>query len=189
MANIADAIAYNNHDVDDGIRAGLLSIEKLREQPLFDAQFTEVRQRYPDLEGRRLVYETIRRMINFVVTDLIDTTQAKLNELNLASIDAVRNHDSSIAAFSDQVQEQHLALKSFLMKNLYKHDKVREMTVKAQQMVEKLFQHYMANPAHMPEEFFATASRGDESEQARVVADYVAGMTDRYAIAEYERLT
>ena len=189
LANIADAIAYNNHDVDDGIRAGLLSIEGLREQPLFDAQFAEVRKRYPDLEGRRLVYEIIRRMINFVVTDLIDTTQAKLSELNLASIDDVRNHDSSIVTFSERVQEQHLALKSFLMKNLYKHDKVREMTVKAQQMVENLFEHYMANLAHMPEEFFVAASRGDEPEQARVVADYVAGMTDRYAIAEYERLT
>jgi len=188
VANIADAIAYNNHDVDDGIRAGLLSIEKLREQALFDKQFSAVRRQYPDLEGRRLVYEIIRRMINLVVTDLIDTTQAKLDDLNLASIDEVREYGSPIVSFSEQVQKEHVALKGFLMKNLYKHDKVREMTDKAQQMVESLFAHYMADPAHMPKEFCATASRGDASEQARVVADYVAGMTDRYAIAEFERL-
>jgi len=189
VADIADAIAYNNHDVDDGIRAGLLSIEKLREQALFETQFTAVRKRYPDLEGRRLVYEIIRRMINYVVTDLIDTTQAKLSQLNLTSIDDVRNHGSTIVAFSDEVQTQHLALKSFLMKNLYRHKKVSEMTDKAQRMVETLFEHYMANPGHMPEEFFATVRRGEEAEKARVVADYVAGMTDRYAIAEFERLT
>ena len=188
VANIADAIAYNNHDVDDGIRAGLLSIEKLREQALFDKQFSAVRRQYPDLEGRRLVYEIIRRMINLVVTDLIDTTQAKLDDLNLASIDDVREYGSPIVSFSEQVQKEHVSLKGFLMKNLYKHDKVREMTDKAQQMVESLFAHYMADPAHMPKEFCATASRGDASEQARVVADYVAGMTDRYAIAEFERL-
>ncbi len=188
VANIADAIAYNNHDVDDGIRAGLLSIEKLREQALFDKQFSAVRRQYPDLEGRRLVYEIIRRMINLVVTDLIDTTQAKLDDLNLASIDEVREYGSPIVSFSEQVQREHVSLKGFLMKNLYKHDKVREMTDKAQQMVESLFAHYMADPAHMPKEFCATASRGDASEQARVVADYVAGMTDRYAIAEFERL-
>jgi len=188
VANIADAIAYNNHDVDDGIRAGLLSIEKLREQALFDKQFSAVRRQYPDLEGRRLVYEIIRRMINLVVTDLIDTTQAKLDDLNLASIDEVREYGSPIVSFSEQVQKEHVSLKGFLMKNLYKHDKVREMTDKAQQMVESLFAHYMADPAHMPKEFCATASRGDASEQARVVADYVAGMTDRYAIAEFERL-
>ena len=188
VANIADAIAYNNHDVDDGIRAGLLSIEKLREQALFDKQFSAVRRQYPDLEGRRLVYEIIRRMINLVVTDLIDTTQAKLDDLNLASIDEVREYGSPIVSFSEQVQREHVSLKGFLMKNLYKHDKVREMTDKAQQMVKSLFAHYMAEPAHMPKEFCATASRGDASEQARVVADYVAGMTDRYAIAEFERL-
>lgn len=188
VANIADAIAYNNHDVDDGIRAGLLSIEKLRDQPLFDKQFSAVRRQYPDLEDRRLVCEIIRRMINLVVTDLIDTTQARLDDLNLASIDDVREYGSPIVSFSEQVQKEHVALKGFLMKNLYKHDKVREMTDKAQQMVESLFAHYMADPAHMPKEFCATASRGDASGQARVVADYVAGMTDRYAIAEFERL-
>ena len=188
VANIADAIAYNNHDVDDGIRAGLLNVESLREQPMFDSQFVEVRKLYPDIEDRRFIYEIIRRMINRVVTDLIDTTQQKLDELNLTSIDDVRKHSSTIVAFGAQVQDEHIALKRFLMKNLYQHDKVREMTDKAKVMVETLFQQYMSDPDQMPEEFFTNASGGNESEQARVVADYVAGMTDRFAIAEYERM-
>ena len=188
LANLADAIAYNNHDVDDGIRAGLLSVEKLREEPLFERQFVEVRGRYPDIEDRRFVYEIIRRMINCVVTDLIDTTRSRIDELGPASIDDVRRHKSALVSFSPAIHNEHVSLKRFLMKNLYKHDKVRGMMDKAQKMIESLFQQYMANPQHMPEEFSAGALRGNESERARVVADYVAGMTDRFAIAEYERL-
>jgi dGTPase len=188
IANVADAIAYNNHDVDDGLRAGLLSIEKLREQPLFDTQFTDVRRRYPDLEDRRLIYEIIRGMINLVVTDLIDTTQENLNAVKPTSISDVRNHGAPIVQFSERVYTQHIALKGFLMTNLYRHDKVREMTEKAGQMVASLFDQYMSDPTQMPEEFRASTARGDKPAQARVVADYVAGMTDRYAIAEFERL-
>ncbi len=188
IANVADAIAYNNHDVDDGLRAGLLSIEKLREQPLFDTQFVEVRRRHPDIEDRRLIYEIIRGMINRVVTDLIDTTRANLDALNPASIEDVRSHNTTIVKFSEPVYEEHTALKGFLMTNLYKHDKVREMTDKARLMIETLFDHYMSEPKNMPQEFFSLATQGDASDQARVVADYVAGMTDRYAIAEFERL-
>lgn len=188
VANIADAIAYNNHDVDDGIRAGLLTVESLREQTLFEMQFADVRQRYPDIEDRRLVYEIIRRMINRVVTDLIDNTRQKLDEVRPASIDEVRSHSSGIVAFSEQVHDEHVSLKGYLMKNLYKHEKVREMTDKAKIMVETLFQTYMNEPGQMPDEFSTSAGRVDETGQARVVADYVAGMTDRFAIAEFERL-
>ena len=166
VANIADAIAYNNHDVDDGIRAGLLNVESLREQPMFDSQFVEVRKLYPDIEDRRFIYEIIRRMINRVVTDLIDTTQQKLDELNLTSIDDVRKHSSTIVAFGAQVQDEHIALKRFLMKNLYQHDKVREMTDKAKVMVETLFQQYMTDPDQMPEEFFTNASGGNDRSTA-----------------------
>jgi len=189
IANVADAIAYNNHDVDDGLRAGLLSIRKLREQPLFDTQFVEVRRRHPDIEDRRLIYEIIRRMINRVVTDLIDTTRANLDALNPASIEDVRGHNTTIVQFSGPVYEEHKALKGFLMTNLYKHDKVREMTDKARHMVETLFDYYMSDAKNMPQEFCSIANRGDASDRARVVADYVAGMTDRYAIAEFERVS
>jgi dGTPase len=188
VANIADAIAYNNHDVDDGIRAGLLSVEKLREQVLFDVQFEEVRRVHPDIEDRRLVYEIIRRMINRVVTDLIDTTQATLDELQPESIDDVRAHDGVMVSFSEAVRNEHVALKAFLMKNLYKHPQVQEMTDSAGRMVSMLFQSYMSEPSQMPAEFSVAALSGDETARARVVSDYVAGMTDRFAIAEHERL-
>jgi dGTPase len=188
VANIADAIAYNNHDVDDGIRAGLLSVEKLREQALFDVQFEEVRRVHPDIEDRRLVYEIIRRMINRVVTDLIDTTQATLDDLKPKSIDDVRAHDGVMVSFSEDVRNEHMALKAFLMKNLYKHPQVQEMTDSARRMVSMLFKSYMSDLGQMPAEFSVAALGGDETLKARVVSDYVAGMTDRFAIAEHERL-
>jgi dGTPase len=188
VANIADAIAYNNHDVDDGIRAGLLSVEKLREQALFDVQFEEVRRAHPDIEDRRLVYEIIRRMINRVVTDLIDTTQATLDDLQPESIDDVRAHDGVMVSFSEAVRNEHVALKAFLMKNLYKHPQVQKMTDSAGRMVSMLFQSYMSDPGQMPTEFSVAALSSDETARARVVSDYVAGMTDRFAIAEHERL-
>jgi dGTPase len=188
VANIADAIAYNNHDVDDGIRAGLLSVEKLREQALFDVQFEEVRRVHPDIEDRRLVYEIIRRMINRVVTDLIDTTQATLDDLQPESIDDVRAHNGVMVSFSEAVRNEHVALKAFLMKNLYKHPQVQEMTESAGRMVSMLFQSYMSDPGQMPAEFSVAALSSDETARARVVSDYVAGMTDRFAIAEHERL-
>jgi dGTPase len=188
VVNIADAIAYNNHDVDDGIRAGLLTVEKLREQAMFDAQFVEVRQLHPDIEDRRMVYEIIRRMINRVVTDLIDTTQATIDRVMPQSIDDVRSHDALMVSFGEVVQKEHIALKSFLMKNLYKHPQVREMMNKAGKMVAALFQRYMHDPGEMPAEFSTAALQADEIGKARVVADYVAGMTDRYAIAEHDRL-
>jgi dGTPase len=188
VANIADAIAYNNHDVDDGIRAGLLTVEKLREQALFNDQFETVSRLHPDIEDRRQVYEIIRRMINRVVTDLVDTTQATLDRLKPDSIDEVRSHDAAMVSFSEVVYEEHISLKAFLMKNLYRHPQVREMTDRAGIMVAALFEKYMADPGQMPDEFSTAAARDDEPGKARVVADYVAGMTDRFAIAEHDRL-
>ena len=188
IANIADAIAYNNHDVDDGFRAGLLSLAQLREQTLFAQQYDEVHDRYPELEDRRLIYEVIRRMINRVVTDLVLRTRARLEALQPKSIEDIRAQSTPLVAFSDEVHQQHSDLKRFLLANLYRHAKVRDMTDKAQEMVRTLFAGYMADAALMPEEFAARAAEGDEPGKARVVADYVAGMTDRFAISEYERL-
>ena len=188
LANIADAIAYNNHDVDDGIRAGLLSVDQLADEPLFATQYRVVRQKYPDIEDRRFVYEIIRRMINYVVSDLIDTTRQRLDALGPQNIDDIRTAGGPVVAFSDEVYEQHLALKQFLMANLYRHEKVREMTDRASSMVKTLFAAYLREPDQMPKEFSAAASGVDESARARVVADYVAGMTDRFAIREFERL-
>lgn len=188
IANIADAIAYNNHDVDDGLRAGLLSIEQLREQPLFASGYDEVHELYPDLEDRRLIYETIRRMIGTVVTDLIETTQRNLDAAGPQSIDDVRKAGKPLVAFSDDVYEQHVALKRFLNQHLYSHEKKLEMTLRTQAIVRELFEFYSADPETMPAEFAHRAKLEDEAGCARVVADYVAGMTDRFAISEHERL-
>jgi len=189
IANLADAIAYNNHDVDDGFRAGLLSLQQLRQQPLFGDQYERVRKRYPDLEDRRLIYETIRRMVNRVVTDLIETTKANIAAAAPQSITDVRECKTPLVGFSNEVYEEHAELKRFLHKHLYQHDRVLGMTDKAKAKIEVLFERYMAGPGEMPEEFAAQAIAGDEQGKARVVADYIAGMTDRFAIAEYDRLT
>ncbi|MEJ2604372.1 MAG: deoxyguanosinetriphosphate triphosphohydrolase [Gammaproteobacteria bacterium] len=193
LANLADEIAYNNHDVDDGLRAGLLTIEMLRTEPLFVAQYEAVCERYPDLEGRRLIHEVIRRMINRVVTDLIGETAARLRAASPSNIDEVRDRDGPLVGFGDEVREQHLSLKRFLHRHLYRHHRVLGMTLKARRVVQTLFTAYMDEPRLMPAEFHRAArtAREDvgEAGQARVIADYVAGMTDRYAIAEHQRLT
>lgn len=189
IANLADAVAYNNHDVDDGFRAGLLSLEQLREQPLFETQYAEVHERYPDLEDRRLIYEIMRRMINTVVTDLINTTQRHIDSAKPDSIDDVRTAGSALVRFSDDIYRQHVSLKQFLYRHLYRHEKKLAMTREVQAMVKDLFALYMSDILQMPQEFSAAAADQDEVVRARVVADYIAGMTDRYAIAEHERTT
>ena len=189
IANIADAIAYNNHDVDDGFRAGLLSLEQLRGQPLFAAQYDEVHRLYPGLEDRRLIYEIIRRMINTVVTDLIDNSRNNLEQAQPTSIDGVRQAGGPLISLSDDIYGQHAGLKKFLMRHLYSHEKKLEMTHTAQAIVRELFDLYTTDVRNMPAEFADRAEPEDEAGRARVVADYVAGMTDRYAIAEHERLT
>ena len=187
LVNIADAIAYNNHDVDDGFRAGLLELDQLREQPLFGMHYAEVHQRYPDLEDRRLIYEVIRRMIGQVVTDLIGHTSAAIEDLAPRSIDDVRANSRPIVGFSDEVLTMHTALKKFLRENLYRHEQVRNMNEQTQAMLEALFERYMTDTGQMPAEFERRAV-GDMHNRARAVADYIAGMTDRFAIAEHERL-
>ena len=188
LANIADAIAYNNHDVDDGFRAGLLSLEQLHEQALFGPQLDAVQASYPDLEDRRLIYEVIRRMIDTVVTDLIENSQRNLAIAEPKSIDDVREHDKPLVVLSDDVYEQHVALKRFLNKHLYSHEKKLAMTQRAQAIIRELFDIYMSDIKQMPEEFARKAREQDSGGKARVVADYIAGMTDRYAIAEHERI-
>lgn len=189
IANLADAIAYNNHDVDDGFRAGLLSLEQLREQSLFAEQYDRVHARYPDLEDRRLIYEIIRRMIGKVVTDLIEETARHIEAAGVTTIDEVREAGKPLVNMSPAVYEQHVSLKRFLNRHLYSHEQKLEMTRRAQAIIEDLFAAYSGNVRLMPPEF---ANRADELEgaaRARVIADYIAGMTDRYAIAAHAGLT
>jgi dGTPase len=189
IANIADAIAYNNHDVDDGFRAGLLSLEQLREQPLFGPNYDEVHRRYPKLEDRRLIYEIIRRMIDAVVTDLIENARRNIESAQPGSIEDVRKAGKVLVVLSDDIYEQHVSLKRFLNKHLYSHEKKLEMTHQAQAVVRELFDVYAADTSRMPAEFSGRAEAQDDAGRARVVADYIAGMTDRYAYAEHERIT
>jgi dGTPase len=188
IADLADAIAYNHHDVDDGFRANLLTLEQLREQTMFAREFAEVHARYPELEDRRLIYEVIRRMINRVVTDLIETSRAAIAKAAPTSTDEVREQPRALIAFTDAVFDEHRELKKFLGENMYRHSAVVLMTDRAREIVRSLFDKYMRCPEEMPEEFSSRSTSGGESFKARVVADYIAGMTDRFAIAEFERL-
>lgn len=188
IANIVDAIAYNNHDVDDGFRAGLIGLDQLREQRLFGDNYDEVHARYPDLDDRRLIYEIIRRMIDTVVTDLINETQRNLDVAKPASIDDVRQAGTALVTMSDAVYAQHTALKKFLNEHLYRHEKKLEMTSRVQAVLKDLFAIFMSDHATMPAQFSAAAASGNEAGKARIVADYIAGMTDRYALAEHERI-
>ena len=188
IADLSDAIAYNNHDVDDGLRSGLLTIDQMQEQALFAGALQDVHRRYPDLEDRRLIYETIRRMIGTVVTDLVENTRANIETADPKSIDDVRAAGKPLVAFSPKVHERHIALKRFLQKHLYSHEKKLEMTREAQCIVRELFDFYIADPGRLPGEFAERAAGKEEAAQARVVADYIAGMTDRYAFSEHERL-
>jgi dGTPase len=192
LANFADEIAYNNHDVDDGIRAGLISVEQLLEVPLFAAYHAEVRGHYPALAGRRLVYEIVRRMINHLVTDLIDSSAARLRDSGIVSAAEVRSAPAPLIGFSDATRDLNVALKKFLREQVYKHYKVARMTTKARRVVSALFEAFFEDPGLMPVEHQATAARLASAlgpaGRARAVADYIAGMTDRYAILEHRRL-
>jgi dGTPase len=188
IANIADAIAYNNHDVDDGYRAGLLTLEQLREQSLFEQQYQRVHTRYPELEDRRLIYEIIRRMIGTVVTDLIEETKRQIEESGVASIDDVRELGQPLVNMSPAVYEQHMSLKRFLNKHLYGHEQKLEMTRQAKTIVKDLFNAYVDDATLMPDEFAGAATSLEGPDRIRVIADYIAGMTDRYAMAAHETL-
>lgn len=192
LSNLADEIAYNNHDLDDGLRAGLVTIEELREVPLFRRQYDLVLQQYPEVTGRRLIHEVVRGMINYVVTDLIETTSAAITEAAPEDVDAVRVQSSALAGFSDAVGAEHLELKRHLRDHVYKHYRVLRMTSKANTVVHSLFETFFARPELLPTEHSEEArdleSQNGEAGRARAVADYIAGMTDRYAIMEYERL-
>jgi dGTPase len=192
LVNLADQIAYNNHDVDDGLRSGLIQLEQLLELTLFRDQYTEVRSRYPDLEGRRLIHEIIRRMINDQVIDLVETTRRQLEQLKPRSIDDIRRHSEPLARFSPGMQTANQELKRFLRHNLYQHYRVHRMTRKASRIIEALFDSFMSDPRLLKPEHQLHVRQLEQEDgeagRARAVADYIAGMTDRYAISEYRRI-
>ena len=186
LCNLADAIAYNAHDIDDGVRSGLLTLSQMAEVPLFAHYKTLTLQQHPGLseanKARRLLYETIRRMLSDQVYDVIDVTRANLQKHKPQSADEARQA-GALVAFGTEMADRVRDMKSFLFKHLYRHPQVMEMTNNAQTVVRELFDAYLSRPQEMSADF------SEREETPRAVADYIAGMTDRYAAREHERLT
>ncbi len=182
LCNLADEIAYNAHDIDDGVRSGLITLEQLEAVELFDRFRRQTLAEHPHLLGRRLLYEAIRRMLSAQVYDVIDTTRAALEAARPDNVDAVRRLPP-LVDFSPSMRLQSVQLKQFLLHNLYRHAQVTHTTLQAQQVVRDLFAAYRAHPVEMQAGFATRADR------PRAVADYIAGMTDRFAAKEHARLT
>jgi dGTPase len=187
IAAHSDDIAYNNHDIDDGLRAGLFAVADLAEVPLVGPVFDEVARHYPGLEEARLIHESIRRVIDLMVRDLVEETRRALAASTPKSADDIRHLGRPIAAFSEAMRNHDRALKRFLYERMYRHDRVNRMTSNARRVVSELFRLFLAEPDHLPVEWRALIG-GGEAERARVVADYLAGMTDRFALDEHRRL-
>jgi dGTPase len=192
LANLADEIAYNNHDVDDGLRSGFVTPRELLEVTLYARHHAEVEARYPGLGERRQIHEIIRRMINEVVTDLIEATRERLRSAAPVDVEGVRSAGRPLVGFGTRIAAEHLELKRFLRERLYQHYRVVRMTTKAQRVVRELFDAFFTDIRLLPPEHHAAASRLEArdgvSGRARAVADYIAGMTDRYAFREHARL-
>jgi dGTPase len=185
VANLADEIAYNNHDIDDGLRSGLITIAQIGEVDFFARHRREVELAYPGIAGRRAIYETLRRMINALVLDLIAASSEQIAASRPASVDAVRE-SAPLIRFSDAMRADATELKRFLTDNLYRHFQLQRMTGKARRIVGDLFDAFHADPTLLPPDY--KLARGEPQRQARAIADYIAGMTDRYAVLEHRRL-
>jgi dGTPase len=194
LCNLADEIAYNAHDIDDGVRSGLITLAQLQEVPLFDQFRRQTLADFPHLQdaafGRRLLYESIRRMLSCQVYDVIAATSLAIETNQPESVDAVRQLPP-LVQFSADMRRQSNALKGFLLQQLYRHPQVIQSTDQGKRVVRSLFLAYITQPADMTERYLNRAMRsgGVGNELARTVADYIAGMTDRYALHEHTRLT
>jgi dGTPase len=187
VAALADDIAYNNHDIDDGLRARLFSVADVKGIAIAALVFREVELAYPGLEERRLIHEAVRRLIDRMVRDLLTETRRRIVAAQPATVADIRALGEPVAAFSPAMHEHQRALKSFLFAHMYRHDKVTRMTTHAAKVVRDLFARYRADPAELPA-LWREEAAGSDAKQARVIADYIAGMTDNYALDEHRRL-
>lgn len=183
LANLADEIAYNNHDIDDGLRSGLLTVEQMMTIDIFRRHADDVTARFPTIAPRRLILETVRRMINELILDVTNTSGALIAASGVASIDDVRAA-APLIAFSPDVRREAVGLKRFLRQELYQHFRVQRMAKKARRIVSELFAAFVEAPILLPREHAGRHGRIG----VRAIADYIAGMTDRYAIGEHQRL-
>ena len=192
LANIADEIAYTSHDIDDGLRAKLITVTQLRSSALFDEHFGAVEREFPGLGWRRKIFEAVRRIRNQLTLDLITASRAAIDAAGVGSLDEVRAHDRALIRFSDPMREKNQALKDFLRKHLYRHYRVHRMNRQAAKVVCDLYGAFSEDTRLMPDEHHGLATvageRSGASERARVISDYISGMTDRYAIAEHQRI-
>ena len=185
IINYADEIAYNNHDIDDGLKSGYITIEMLEKIPLWQQVSTGVRQKYPAIDERRLVFQTISALIGLLIGDICSTISANLELFSIRSLDDLRRVNRSVAHFSEERTFRNMELKRFLFDNLYRHYKVDKMRVKAEIFITRLFETYLHYPNLLPPKY---CTRIERFGLERTVCDYIAGMTDRFALDEYKRL-
>ncbi len=189
LGNLADEIAYNNHDVDDGFRAGILDVEGLCSVPLFYMHYEKAMRDHHAMTERPAIHETIRQMINFLIMDVVAETSRRIEQSNIRSLDDVRGADDPLVGFSREAKRMNAEMKRYLFRHMYYHHRVVRMAVKAMRVIHELFSAYMDNPAMLPPGVAVQLhGRDSAGRRARVIADYIAGMTDRYALDEYSRL-
>jgi dGTPase len=181
-----DEIAYNSHDIDDGLKSGLLTFEQLESVAIWRNAYGAVRSQFAQASQRIWRYQAIRRIIDLLVTDLMTTLEARLGEHRIAALDDIRAFGRPLAGFSDAIDAQRLELKAFLMDNLYRHYRVMRMTEKARRVMTELFESYMSEPRQLPTHILMRQERG--APLPRIIADYIAGMTDRFALEEHRKL-
>ena len=185
IINFADEIAYNNHDIDDGLKSGYITLEMLEQVDLWREVCSGVRQKYPGIDSKRLVYQTISALIGLLITDICTTTSSNITGLGITSLDDLRRVNRSVVHFTEDITLRNMALKRFLFQNLYRHHKVDKMRVKAEIFITRLFETYLSHSNLLPPKY---QLRMERFGLQRVVCDYIAGMTDRFALDEYKRL-
>ena len=189
VTNLCDEIAYNNHDIQDGIRAKKIFLEQLEEVPIFKDQMVITLKHYPKLSKSKIVNETVRRIINLLVTDLISNSEKNILEHNIETPMDVKNCDKQIVEFSEKIKIESMTLKRFLHKNLYQHPDVKIMTDKAVNVISDLFEAYLNDINLLPKEYLKyNLEKINNKSKERVISDYIAGMTDRFALEEYKKL-
>ncbi len=188
IAALSDDIAYNNHDIDDGLRSGILSIDQLLDLPLVGEVFRRCRARHPDISEDILIHEAVREMIGLMVGDVLEETQRRLKASGAQSPDAVRALDHPVVAFSEDMMESLSAVRRFLYANMYLHYKVKRMKEKGKMVVRELFGAFLDDPMLLPTDLYAQCEGPRMEGTARIVCDYIAGMTDRYAVGEHRKL-